>query len=209
MPSYPAARLLIPAALPALPDDFQVVESHLLTGLPHFIDLSKNLRLKLMLPTGLLQSWLDVDPASLVASSEDETLPTADAPSEEIGGCSRPPLRLAAIQTGTSLATVPASLQARRLLPGDGNAKNGTLLELAFLEWRIHAGTVRGSGDFGSYLKLAWRTANTAVDVFGPPVINPFLWHRLLPVLRIESDLGLLKLRPNVRFLIRKSPLNG
>lgn len=209
MPAYPAARLLVPATPGPLPDDFQVVETRLLNGLPHLIDLGGNLRLKLMLPSGLLQSWLDVDPASLVASSGDETRALPATPGEEVGGCARPPLRVMALQAGAARATVAMALGARRLLPDSGHLQTGAQLELVFLEWKIHAGTICGSGDFGSYLKLAWRPANLAIDVFGPPVINPFLWVRLLPVLRIESDLGLRLVRADQRFILRRLALHG
>jgi hypothetical protein len=208
MPSYPAARLLVTASTAALPDDFQVIESRLRNGLPHFIDLDRSQRLKLVLPTGLLRPWLDADPAAVVASSADETAPLPAATGKPADPCARAPLRVAAL-LDTEVATVPVSLRARHLLSNRGSTQGGTVLELAFVEWEIHAGTVCGGGDFGSYLRLAWRRADRAVNVFGPPVINSFLWHRLVPSLRVESKLGLRQVQLDARFLIRRNPING
>ncbi|AIE86495.1 hypothetical protein [Fimbriimonas ginsengisoli] len=204
MPTYPAARLLVSADPPVLPDDFQIVRSNMVNGLPHYVDLTKNTRLKIVLPTGLLQPWLDSDPSALAATSEDEKAPhSTDAP-EEIGGVSRPALRFAASIAGATIATAPFALGARRTLRDDGDPATGAAIEVALLDWRVYAGTVRGPGDFGSYVQFGWRVANRAVDNFGPPVINPFLWHRLIPILRIESDLGLMIRVIDTRFVQRR-----
>jgi hypothetical protein len=207
MPTYPAARLLVPAEPPPLPDGFQIVRSSMVNGLPHFIDLPGNTRLKIVLPTGLMQPWLNADPTTLVATSEDERAPRPDTLAEEIGGVSRPALRVAATQENRPLGTVPFVLNARRRLRDDGDPDRGTALEIVLLEWRLYAGTMRGQGDFGSFVRFGWRAANRAVDIFGPPVINPYLWHRLIPILRIESYLGLRQRIIDRRFIQRRYAL--
>jgi len=224
MPTYPASQFLVPATPPTLPDDFQVVQSRMVNGLPHLLDVTKTLRLKVTLPTGLLQDWLDADPSTLVATSDDELAPQSATLSEEVGGVSRPAPRITAQQSGTPVATAPFALYARRTFRDDGAASQGSLLEVAFLEWKIYAGTVRGVGDFGSYIKFAWRPATLAVSDFGPPVINPFLRLRLLPILWferskiltekdllllpcLESEQGLRKVELDVRFAARKEAL--
>lgn len=204
MPNYPAARLLVSADPPVLPDDFQIVRSNIVNGLPHLVDLNKNTRLKIVLPTGLMQPWLDADPSSLVATSEDETKPFDPA---NPGSSERPALRWTGTQAGNALGTAAFSVGARRTLRDDGDAVQGAALEVALLDWRIYAGSIRGIGDFGSYVQLGWRVAGQAISDFGPPVINPFLWHRLIPILRIESDLGLRLRVIDRRFVQRRYAL--
>lgn len=204
MPTYPAARFLVPAEPPALPEEFQIVRSNMINGLPHYVDLPGSVRLKIVLPTGLMQPWLNVDPTALVATSEDELAPRPAEWAEEIGGAARPALRVGVTQANQGLGTVPFALHARRTLRNDGDPNQGSTLEIVMLEWRLFAGTLRGQGDFGSYVQFGWRTANRAVDIFGPPVINPYLWHRLIPLLRIESYLGLRHRVIDRRFIQRR-----
>jgi hypothetical protein len=103
---------------------------------------------------------------------------------------------------------MPFSLRAARVLRDDGDSAAGAAIELILLGWAVHAGTVRGSGDFGSYVSFAWRWANQAIQVFGPPVVNPFLVLRLPGVFRVQSELGLRRLRPDVRFTVRRQAIN-
>jgi len=207
MPNYPSARLLVPAAAPALPDTFQMVQSQILNGFPHFIDLTKSVRLKITMPTGLLQPWLDADPGALVATNDDESVPRSAALSEEIGAVTRPALRMAIVQNGVFLSTVPIAAGVQRTLPDDGTAIQGVVIEIALASWKIFAGTVRGPGDFGSSIQLGWRFANAAANDFGPPVMNVFLWRRLLPRLRLQSELGRATFQLDDRFAVRRMAL--
>ena len=68
MPNFAAVQLLVSATPPTVSDDFTILRSPLAQGFPAFIDLTTGLRLKVTLPTGLMQAWLDADPSSLVAS---------------------------------------------------------------------------------------------------------------------------------------------
>jgi len=204
MPNYPAARLLVPPDPPELPDGFAMLQSSITNGLPHVIDLPNNIRLTVTLPTGLLPHWLDADPTELVATSDDETAARPAQLQEEIGTTGRPPLRLAARRSGLALGTMPFALQAARVLRNDGDATAGAAVEVILLGWTIHAGTIRGAGDFGSSISLAWRRADLAVEVFGPPVINPFLVHRLPLIFRIHSVLGLKRPLFDVKFALRR-----
>src|ERR1700755_2714924 len=117
MPTYPAAQLLVSADPPTPSDDLTVIRAPLTNGLPAFIDLTKVLRLKLTLPTGLMQPWLQGDPTTLVSTSDDElqfrpsVTDTAAAPA----------LRLSIIRGATTLASVPATLGAQRRLPDSGD----------------------------------------------------------------------------------------
>lgn len=209
MPHYPAARLLVPAEPPPVPEGFETVRASIVNGLPYTIDLTRDLRLKFTLPTGLLRPWLDVSPETVVASAGDERAPRSAAPQEEIGGVARPALRLALLRGETVRVVVPFALSVRRTLPDGGDPVQGSLVEVVLLDWAIHAGAVCGPGDFGSFVQFAWRRADRAVDHFGPPVINPFLWRRLVPILRIESQLGLVRRLPTVRLVTRRLALRG
>jgi hypothetical protein len=205
---YPAARLLVSADPPALSDDFQIVQSSMVNGFPHYVDLTKSLRLKVTLPTGLLQPWLDTDPNSLVATSDDENAPRSATLTDEIGSVARPSLRIALLQSGSYLSTLPFALDTTRAVPDDGNGAQGVAVEIALLQWNIFAGTVRGAGDFGSSIQLGWRIANLGVSDFGPPVINLFLWQRLPLTLRMESDLGLRTAVLASRFTLARMALH-
>lgn len=208
MPLYPAARLLVPPAPPKLADGFVSLQSPVVNGLPHVVDLPNNIRLTVTLPTGLLPHWLDADPAELVAASDDEAAPRPAELLDQTDTAARPALRLSARQSGRALGTMPFALQAARLLRDDGDAAAGAAIEVILLGWALHAGTVRGQGDFGSSISLAWRRVNLAVEIFGPPVINPFLVHRLPLIFRIYSELGLRRRLIDKKFLMRRQALH-
>jgi hypothetical protein len=208
MTTYPAARWLVPPDPPALAEDFTVLRSPLTNGFPHFIDLTKTLRLKVTLPTGLMQPWLHADPAALVSTSEDERQPRSAAVTDQPAAASNPSLRLAISQGGAVLFTTPATLGNERHLPDAGDAVQGVRVAIELLGWSIFAGTLQGPGDFGSFVQFGWKAASEAVSDFGPPVINPFLVRRLAPRLKVRSELGLLKPVVDRRFAVRRLALD-
>jgi hypothetical protein len=203
MVTYPAAALLVSAGPPTVSDDFAVIRAPLNNGLPYFIDLTKVLRLKLTLPTGLMRPWLDADPTALATTSDDELRPRSSA-----DAAAKPALRLSIIRSGTALATIPATLGAQRRLPAAGDPAQGAALDIVLLGWSIFAGTMQGPGDFGSFVQFGWKTADQAQSAFGPPVINPFLQRRLLPRLKLQSQLGLVKPIVDRRFAVRRWALD-
>jgi hypothetical protein len=207
MPSYPAARLLVPSDPPDLPDGFTTLQSAMVNGLPHPIDLPNGLRLTVTVPTGLLSDWIDADPTMVITTSDDESAPLPPNPNGEIAGVARPGARLSARLSTAPLGTLPLSLRAARVLRDDGDASAGAALEVVLLDWEIHAGTLRGAGDFGSSITLAWRRADQGVSAFGPPVINPFLILRLPPIFHLRSELGLLVRRVDTKFLLQRRAL--
>lgn len=208
MPHYPAAPLLVPAGAPAAPADFTVVRSSLTQGFPHFVDLTTGLRLKVTLPTGVLQPWLDADPSALVATSDDELLPrtaTSAGDVADLPGCA---LRFAVIRGGRFLATTPAALGPQRVLPDAGDPAQGVAVAIIPLGWRIAAGTLRGPGDFGSVIEFGWKIANLGADDFQLPVLNPYLRRRLGAGLTLHSDVGLTTSTLDPRFATRRLALN-
>jgi hypothetical protein len=124
----------------------------LVGGLPHTIGLDTELSLALVLPSGLAMQWLRADPLAVVSSSAGDGEPhvpdAAPAP--------RAPLRLLALVRSQPVAAVPLVAGLQRALPDDGGP-GGARLELQILTWELHAGTLRGAGDFGSFVDVAWR----------------------------------------------------
>ncbi|MET8373905.1 hypothetical protein ABZU42_29845 [Micromonospora profundi] len=207
MPPFPIDRYLLPETPIEVPDGFTEVRQSLTAGLPHRVELGAGVHAVLILPTGLARQWLDTDPLAVVSSSADDLAPRpapqATAPAPALVG--RVPLRLVVRQGTRILGSVPLATGLRRVCPDAGlttDANPSAAVEVLVLTWLLHAGTVRGSGDYGSTLTLAWRPADRAVDQFGPPPINEFVWRRRPPAQRVESELGPGRLR--YRYLLDK-----
>jgi hypothetical protein len=64
-------------------------------------------------------------------------------------------------------------------VPDAGRAGTGIRIELVVLGWQIRAGSLRGPGDFGSRIELAWRIADRAADEFSPPPVSARVLERL------------------------------
>lgn len=177
MDTFPISRYLVPdAGPPALPDGFTAVRQALTGGLPQRIELGNGVNAALVLPTGLARQWLDADPLDLVSTSDDDLGTDPERPS------ARPPLRLI-VRRGTEiLASVPLAAGLRR---------NCRSVELAILRWQLFAGTVRGPGDYGSVVEFGWRTADKALDIFGPPVPHRAVLRRLPLLVKFESEFRL------------------
>jgi hypothetical protein len=90
----------------------------------------------------------------------------------------RAPLRLVVERSNVVLGVVPFAAGLRQVVPNDGGTR-GVAIEIVVLAWDLRAGTVRGPGDFGSRISLAWRTADRASAEFAPPPINANLARRL------------------------------
>jgi hypothetical protein len=172
-PAFPIARLLVPPAAPAaVAAGLERFEAIIAGGLPHVIALAEGLSLVLAVPSGLARTWAEEDPSTVVSDSGPELAdhdPSAPAP--PVGAPVRAPARLF-LRSGTDLLAVVPLVAGRRWLLPDGGDPDGVRIELAVLSWRIHAGTLRGTGDFGSRLELAWRPATRAADTFSPPPIS-------------------------------------
>lgn len=145
----------------------------LVAGLPHTIVLDADVSLALTLPNGLAAHWLAADPQALVASSRPELEPHVPDPAV----VARPPLRLLVMVASKPVAAVPLVAGLRRGLPDDG-AAGGVRVELEIIGWELRAGTIRGFGDFGSFVDLAWRRADRAAPRFEPPPLNTMLMRR-------------------------------
>jgi hypothetical protein len=150
------------------------VTERLTAGLPQTIALDAELSLAVTLPNGLAVQWRDADPHALVSSSAAEREPHA----VDGNGTRRPPLRLLLLVRGAPVATLPLVAGLRRVVPDDG-AAGGTTVEIEVFAWELRAGTLRSGGDFGSYVDLAWRRADSAAAAFEPPPLHPMYLRRI------------------------------
>lgn len=170
---------LNPAAAVAPAEGGTLLDQPIRAGLPHQVALGPRLRGLLVLPTGLARPWLDL-PAGTVVSA------AADAP-DEAAPFGRAAPRLRVQRDKVTIAVLP-------LVPGlvqeVADAAGVVPLQVQVLDWLLHAGTVRGPGDFGSFLRLAVRAADKGADVFGPLPPSDFVIQRLPPAERIESRGG-------------------
>jgi hypothetical protein len=181
----PVNRLLVPDGPPAAPPGFDVVMQPLVRGLPAELRLDAALSLIVFAPTGDANLWRDADPSVVVCAGDDELAPVA-APTVTSPLTSRPPLRLVLERAGVFVAAVPLNVGVRRHLPETGVL--GSTIELIVLDYRIHAGTVRQAGDFGSFVRFAWRRSDRAVNEFRLPPLPPRVAERFAG--RVQSEVG-------------------
>jgi hypothetical protein len=186
----PLANILVPDAAVSPPEAFQTIARPINSGLPFTLTLSDDFEAMLVLPTGLARQWIEADPGGVIASSSDEQQPhdSAVPPASFVG---RAPLRLLVRRQGRSLASLPLNAGVMRYVSDSGAATQGVTLAVVPLSWTVCAGSVRGAGDFGSRIELAWRVVDRAIDTFGPPVVSRRVLQRRPPLERIESVLGL------------------
>jgi hypothetical protein len=177
VPPIPVTRYLVPPVLPSVPEGFIEVNETLLGGFPNTINLTDELTLTLVVPNGLAHLWRDADPSELVSASDGEIQASIAAPAIPVGAVTRAPARLLLRLSGTTVASVPLVAGLHRRLPDGGDPALGVSVELAILGWELHAGSLRGPGDFGSRITLAWRRIDTGVDFYSElPEVPPFLY---------------------------------
>jgi hypothetical protein len=170
----PVARYLVPAVAPPPSERFTRVRQPLAQGLPHTIQLDADFRLVVALPNGTARLWLDTDPAEVVSRSANQTVPVANGDRQPIGAVAQAPLRLFLVRDRTTLASIPLVAGLRRTVP-DTEIR----IELLVLGWDLRAGSLRGPGDFGSFVDLAWRRADRPGMSFEAPPFSPRVAARL------------------------------
>lgn len=200
----PIQQFLIPDQKPVLPEGFIQVEEKFLGGLPHTIQLNAQTSLIVVVPSGLAVTWRDIDPMTLVSSSEDELLPYSAPSQTTIGDVKRSPARIIVRQNRTNIASIPLSLGLQPIINNNSSVE-GITIELIILGWEIRAGSLRGVGDFGSQINFAWRRADQAVERYSTPAVNPYLIKRIKPAFRLQSILTLQTPIPRFRFLRQRS----
>lgn len=187
---FPIERYLVPATVDPIPGATSETRA-LANGLPDPQQLDADVSVVVTLPIGTATVWRDADPGALVASSAPELEPWTPAPDTAIGDLGRPPVRLLVLFQGAPVASVPLAAGLHRVAEDDGNPTTGALVELRVVSWEIHAGSLRGPGDFGSSLRFEWRRTGRGTPHFEPPAVNPHVAARLQRPYALESRLGL------------------
>jgi hypothetical protein len=179
MNPIPVAGYLVPEHSTLVPDGFTRVDEPMTRGLPHIISLDRSTKVTFVLPSGLARAWRNAESADLVSASDEQHAPAVSDPLQPEGDVARPPIRLLIERGGQVLGAVALAAGLRQVVPNDGGVARGAAIELVVLGWTLRAGTVRGPGDFGSRITLAWRLADRGSNEFAPPPINPNLARRL------------------------------
>lgn len=203
-PPIPVRRYLVSPQAPTTPEGFQRIDQSISSSLPQAIDLGDGLSLLLVVPSGLARPWREADPTSIVSHSKPELAAFVPAASEVVGHVDRAPARLLMRIKGRTVASMPLVAGSRRMLPDSGQPDGGIRVELMLLGWDLRAGNLRGPGDYGSRISLAWRRADGAVEQFSTPPINPQLTPRLAPKFRMISALGTKEIVPLSRFRVSR-----
>ena len=170
----PMAGHLVPPAQPAAPAGFSELLVQLVNGLPHTVRLTAEWSLVVAVPTGLARSLRTEDPSALVGSSAGQRVPRSrDAEPDRLA-----PARLFLKQGRSFTASMPLTVGLLQRWPLDGVRPAGP--DLVLLGWELRAGTLVGPGDFGSWLRLAFRDPSTIAE-FEAPATHPELKKRLPP----------------------------
>lgn len=187
----PVSRFLVPDRPPALSEGFTLVTTAVQAGLPCAIPIEHSTRLLLVAPTGLATMWRDMNPSTVVSRSDDEVLPFDPASATDPPGeASFVPLRLLLQAGNETLGVMPLRAGISRLLPDRGMPESGVRFEVVVLSWILTSGSVRGAGDFGSRIAIAWRRADRATEHFSTPPPHPVLVKRLPPAHTMQSLVG-------------------
>jgi hypothetical protein len=185
----PLSNLLVAPPVIAAPAGFETVSRIIDGGLPLNVPLGNGYEALMLMPTGLARQWMEARGGDLVASSDDELQPhDPGAPSPST--FARAPIRWLVKRGGRIIAASPFSVGTIRRVAVGGAAEQGVVLEIVALRWSLHAGSMRGAGDFGSQVEFAWRIADRAVDQFGAPLVSRRVLERKPPAERIESHVA-------------------
>lgn len=163
-----ACRYLQPPIPTAPPDDLVRLRTSLTRGLPDRIVLDQGAQLAIAAPTGGVRLWTSGQPGELVSTSQSEHAsfdPAHPAPADPRA---QAPLRLYLLVDGQLAASLPLRLGALTSEPDNG--VSGVQIELMVLGWEVYAASLRGPGDYGSWIELAWRRINRGASGFQAPV---------------------------------------
>ena len=168
MQSLSVVRFLVEEPPLGVPKGFTPSRQELTRGVPFAWTLAGDLSLVLVVPTGFATLWRDADPLALASTSAGETAPHLGSrgadPREQAA------LRLIARRARITVAVVPLAAGLSRVVAdGDGGA---AVLEVFVSGWAVHAGCVRGAGDYGSFIDVAWRRADRGTSTFDPDAMS-------------------------------------
>jgi hypothetical protein len=168
MPPLPIDRFLTPEAPPGVVG-FVRSRQDLNRGVPFEWALEGDMSLVLLMPTGLATPWRDADPSIVLSASGEQATPHKAPRGEDV--LERPPLRLLLRRSRATLAAIPLATELRRVTPDGGGAQSS--VDLLIVGWLIHAGCVRGPGNYGSFLEIAWRRVERGESEFSLPPVDP------------------------------------
>src|SRR5262249_9244324 len=137
---------------------------------------------------GQARSVLDASGTAVVSSDRQQRGAFEGTP-DTIGSPARLPVRLVVQRSGTVLGSMPLVAGLRGVFPNDGGS-TGAAVEIDVLAWTLTAGTLVGPGNFGSKLRVAWRSVDAGSDSFQPPQVDPSIVTRLLDPRQAQSTLG-------------------
>ena len=167
MPPIPVDRELVPETRLPIPAGLARSRQILVRGVPFAWPLDLELGLVLIVPAGDAVRWRDADPTAIVADSDLDDAPNLPGDPESPR---RAPARLLVRRGRDVLAAVPLVAGLWRVLP-DGDADQ-SIVELYIVGFRMAAGTLRGAGDYGSFVEVAWRRVGRGTPSFTPPPID-------------------------------------
>lgn len=162
-------RHLVPAGPPPVPEGFTLVESRITQGVPHTITLDSEFSLLLVVPTGLARSWLAAPPAAVVTSSQPQLSATGPVVDDgPVDDTLRPgaPARLVVLRAGALAGAIALSANAQAVIP-EASPVPGTRIAVVIRGWDVRAGSLRGPGDVGSFISVAWRRVDQGAVLFG------------------------------------------
>jgi hypothetical protein len=199
----PVERILVPAGTPSVPDGFVRQQHSLLRGVPADIVLDAQTTLTVVVPTGLATLWRDAEASQLVCSSDQGYAPVAPLANPRAAViptvCSHVPARILVRFSRKTVAVVPLVAGGRHAVAGGGNPDSGLRVEFIVMGWALYAGSIRGVGDFGSYVDLAWRRCDAGQSTFHIPPLDPRVAARLPLVSTILSEVGGTEINPQYR----------
>lgn len=189
-PPIPVSRYLVSATPTPPPDTFTTVNLRIAGGLPYTYAIDSRWSVTLRYPTGVARRWMDADPTE-VASADPPQRASFDPAAPDAGFPD--PVRLTVSLDRSTRATIPLVASQRAFIVGGGTPP--AALELIVVSWTITAGTVKGPGDFGASLRLAWRDGSAAVEVFATPPVSPPVLQRLPRLVNPPFEIVLLESR--------------
>lgn len=184
----PMTRYLVPEPSLLAPEGFTQIEDKLLAGLPYRLSVNAEFNIVVLVPTGLAVTWRDIDPTTLVSCSDSQIFQSTPASAKAVRTKEfRTPARIIVRRGGTITASIPLTVGLRRTIPEGDQEVPGSQIELMILGWEIRAGSLRGPGDYGSWISLAWRRIEQGAVYFTPPAPHLYVIPRLEPDARMES----------------------
>ncbi|MCW8900035.1 MAG: hypothetical protein OQK75_13395 [Gammaproteobacteria bacterium] len=179
--------------------EYTHLNKKLLQGLPQKIELDAEVYLYLVIPNGTANTWRDEDPKQVLSRGVDELKDyNVNEVEEHISGYGIH-ARLLVMRNSEVKASIPL-VKGLRAVVDASTTSAPKLIELMINDWDLRTGLLRDKSDYGAWIKISWKKNEKAVEKFSTPPINTYVITRLKPVYRMESRLGLKKIKVMPRF---------